>query len=159
MNIRSISVEMVTINNNLCATIAATKVVQTLVVFDSRLEDIATLNALLLAGSIGFTITASADGIETITTLLSITGARRLAIVAHCEAGVVHLGSGSIDLAMLQARSGLLQEWAVESIDLYGYEVAKGDVGGDFVRLLAELTGATVTAATANILLTTKLIF
>ena len=132
MMTRSISVGTVKPNDKLFTTIVATKAIQTLVVFDSWLEDLATLDAALLPGSIGFTITASANGIETITTLLSMTGARRLAIVAHGEPGVVHLGSGSIDLAMLEARSGLLQEWGVDSIDLYACEVAKGDGGGGY---------------------------
>jgi hypothetical protein len=69
---------------------------ETLVVFDSRLDDLATLYGALMPGAIGHTIDSSEDAILTITRLLSDSGAKNLAIVAHGEPGVVHLGAGSI---------------------------------------------------------------
>ena len=85
----------------------------TLVVFDSRVSDLDILHQALLPGSIaerglcpiGFTIRAHADGLETITDLLAATGAKYLAIVAHGEAGVVHLGKNPLNLAQIQSQS------------------------------------------------------
>jgi Domain of unknown function (DUF4347)/FG-GAP-like repeat len=119
----------------------------TLVVFDERVSDIEILSQALLPGSIGFTIRTQADGLETITDLLAITGAKYLAIVAHGEPGVVHLGKNSIDLAQIQAQSHLLQSWGVTEIALYSCQVAQDDIGKDLIYQLSELTGATVAAA------------
>jgi Domain of unknown function (DUF4347)/FG-GAP-like repeat len=122
-------------------------VATTLVVFDSRVQDLDLLYSALLPGSIGFTIRAQADGLETITDLLTITGAKYLAIVAHGEPGAVHLGQTTLNIGQLQAQSHLLQQWDVAEIALYSCEVAQGDLGRDFIYQLSELTGATVAAA------------
>jgi Domain of unknown function (DUF4347)/FG-GAP-like repeat len=119
----------------------------TLVVFDERVSDIEILSQALLPGSIGFTICAQSDGLETITNLLTTTRAKYLAIVAHGAPGVVHLGNNSIDLAQIQAQSHLLQSWSVTEIALYSCQVAKDDIGKDLIYQLSELTGATVAAA------------
>jgi Domain of unknown function (DUF4347) len=121
--------------------------VSTLVVFDDRVSDLELLDRALLPGSIGFTIHANADGLETITDLLAATGAKYLAIVAHGEPGVVHLGKTTLKIEQLQAQAHRLQDWDVEEIALYSCEVAQGDRGRDFVYQLSELTGATVAAA------------
>jgi Domain of unknown function (DUF4347)/Putative Ig domain/FG-GAP-like repeat/Domain of unknown function (DUF4114) len=136
-------------NNLLLSSSVVNKLdVQTLVVFDSRLEDLTTLSNALLPGVIGHKIPVSANGIEVITELLTTTGARRLAIVAHGEPGVVHLGAEAIDREILNARSGLLQEWGIDSIDLYACEVGKGKTGLEFLRLLSDVTGAVVSGTT-----------
>jgi hypothetical protein len=130
-----------------------------LVVFDSRVQDLDLLYQALLPGSfaerglcpIGFTIRPQADGLETITDLLAATGAKYLAIVAHGEPGVVHLGNNSISIAQIQAQSHRLQSWGVDSIDLYSCEVAQGSIGQDFIYQLSELTGATVAAAATKV--------
>jgi Domain of unknown function (DUF4347)/FG-GAP-like repeat len=121
--------------------------IRTLVVFDSRVSDIEILSSALLPGSIGFTIDAAADGLTAITQLLATTGAKYLAIVAHGEPGVVHLGRNPLNIQQLQAQSHLLQEWGVKEIALYSCEVAQGDVGKDLIYQLSELTGATVAGA------------
>jgi Domain of unknown function (DUF4347)/FG-GAP-like repeat len=125
--------------------------ISTLVVFDSRVSDIETLSHALLQGSVGFTIDDRADGLKAITQLLATTGAKYLAIVAHGEPGVVHLGKSLLNIEQLQAHSHLLQEWGVKEIALYSCEVAKGDVGKDLIYQLSELTGATVAAAATKI--------
>jgi Domain of unknown function (DUF4347)/FG-GAP-like repeat/FG-GAP repeat len=136
-------------NNLLLSSSVVNKLdVQTLVVFDSRLEDLTTLSQALLPRVIGHKIPVSANGIEVITELLTKTGARRLAIVAHGEPGVVHLGAEAIDREILNARSGLLQEWGIDSIDLYACEVGKGKTGLEFLRLLSDVTGAVVSGTT-----------
>jgi Domain of unknown function (DUF4347) len=119
-----------------------------LVVFDSRVADLSLLYKALMPGTIGYTIDESDDAIARITALLSQTGAKQLAIVAHGEPGVIQLGRESIDLSVLQARSGLLQEWCVDSIALYSCEV-----GADksFVKALADVTGAQVAASARQV--------
>ena len=67
--------------------------------------------------------------------------------MAHGEPGVVHLGAEPVDLAMLQARAGLLAEWAVESIELYACNVG---IDRAFGLGLAGLTGARVAVATGK---------
>jgi Domain of unknown function (DUF4347)/FG-GAP-like repeat len=123
----------------------------TLVVFDDRVSELAMLDRALSPGSIGFTIHANADGLETITQLLAITGAKYLAIVAHGEPGVVHLGKTTLNMQQLQAQAQLLQQWDVAEIALYSCEVAQSDLGQDFIYQLSELTGATVAAAATKI--------
>jgi VCBS repeat-containing protein len=133
-----------------CSTVAmaTSNDLSALVVFDGRLEDLATLYGALLPGVAGFTIDASADALVEITRLLAETGAKKLSIVAHGEPGVVHLGRESIDLAVLGARSGLLQEWCLEEIALYSCEVG---ANAEFVHQLAAVTGAMVAASTTNV--------
>jgi Domain of unknown function (DUF4347)/FG-GAP-like repeat len=103
--------------------------ISTLVVFDSRVSEIETLSQALLLGSVDCTIDTEDDGLETITQLLATTGAKYLAIFAHGEPGVVHLGKNSVN------------------IELYSCAVAQSNVGKDFIYQLSELTGATVAAA------------
>jgi Domain of unknown function (DUF4347)/FG-GAP-like repeat len=122
----------------------------TLVVFDERVSDIELLTQALLPGSIGFTIRAQADGLETITQLLAATGASYLAIVAHGEPGVFHLGKSPIGINQLQAQSHLLAAWQVQEIALYSCEVGQGQIGQALIYQLSELTGATVAAATTK---------
>jgi Ca2+-binding RTX toxin-like protein len=118
----------------------------TLVVFDARVTDLPLLYNALLPGSIGQTIDVNDDAIDAITHLLSQTGATKLAIVAHGQPGSIQIGQGAIDLAALEARSGLLQEWGVQEIALYSCGVGT-DV--EFIQRLGALTGAQI-AATAE---------
>jgi hypothetical protein len=110
-------------------------------------SDIETLSQALLPGSVSFTIDPETDGLTAITQLLATTGAKYLAIVAHGEPGVVHLGENSLKIEQLQAQSQLLSAWGVKEIALYSCEVAKGDIGKGLIYQLSELTGATVAAS------------
>jgi Ca2+-binding RTX toxin-like protein len=124
---------------------STTTLTHTLVIFDSQVADLPLLYNALLPGSIAHTIQPHQDSIDTITHLLTETGATKLAIVAHGQAGAIQVGNGQIDRAMLETRSGLLQEWGVDSIALYSCEV-----GADaaFIKRFGELTGAQVSAST-----------
>jgi Ca2+-binding RTX toxin-like protein len=115
-----------------------------LVVFDARVEGLASLQAALLPGVQSTVVTAETDGLLAITQQLAQTRIKRLAIVAHGEPGRIVLGSQVIDLSTLQARAGLLQEWFVEEIALYSCEV-----GADaaFITRLGALTGASIAAS------------
>jgi uncharacterized delta-60 repeat protein len=122
-----------------------------LVVFDRSLESVDILQAALQSGTISHTIEPNEDAINKITELLAQTGAKKLAIVAHGEAGMVHIGVNSIDLTQLQTRVPLLQEWCLEEISLYSCEVAKGDQGQQFISQLGTITGAKIAASATNV--------
>jgi Domain of unknown function (DUF4347)/RTX calcium-binding nonapeptide repeat (4 copies) len=127
---------------------ATTNVLDSLVVFDSRLSDLDVLYEALLPSSIGHTIGATDDALVEITRLLAETGAKHLALVAHGEPGIIHLGRESIDLGVLGARSGLLQEWCLAEISLYSCEVG---ASAKFVQQLALVTGSAVFAANTQL--------
>jgi uncharacterized delta-60 repeat protein len=122
-----------------------------LVVFDRSLESVDILQAALQSGTISHTIESHQDAIDRITTLLAQTGAKKLAIVAHGEAGIVKIGVNSIDLAQLQARTPLLQEWCLDEILLYSCDVARGDRGQQFVSQLGTITGAKIAASATKV--------
>jgi Ca2+-binding RTX toxin-like protein len=120
----------------------------TLVIFDSQVADLPLLYKALLPDSIAHTIQPHQNSIDHITHLLTETGATKLAIVAHGQPGAIQIGNGKIDRAMLEARSGLLQEWGLDSIALYSCEVG-ADV--EFINRLGELTGAKIAASTSKV--------
>jgi uncharacterized delta-60 repeat protein len=118
-----------------------------LVVFDERVPDLSTLLNAVDGGAQYNILSMNEDAIPVITQLLANTGAKRLALVAHGEPGVLHLGASPLNWERLQAHAGLLQEWGVEEIALYSCEVAKDEKGKTFVARLSELTGAGVAAS------------
>jgi Ca2+-binding RTX toxin-like protein len=120
----------------------------TLVIFDSQVADLPLLYKALLPGSIAHTIQPNQDSIDTITNLLTQTGATKLAIIAHGQPGAIQIGNGVIDRAMLEARSGLLQEWGLDSIALYSCEVG---IDAEFIRRFGELTGVQISASTSKL--------
>jgi uncharacterized delta-60 repeat protein len=122
-----------------------------LVIFDHRVDNSSILYQALQPGAIGYSIKPHEDAIDKITELLAQTGANKLAIVAHGEAGVVKIGVNSIDLAQLQTRTPLLQEWCVEEISLYSCEVANGDRGDLFINQLSLVTGAKIAASSIKV--------
>jgi Ca2+-binding RTX toxin-like protein len=124
------------------------KIATTLVIFDSQVADLPLLYNALLPGSIAHTIQPDRDSIDTITQLLTQTGATKLAIVAHGKPGAIQIGNGAIDRAMLEARSGLLQEWGLDSIALYSCEVG---TDAEFIKRFGELTGARIAASTSKV--------
>lgn len=119
-----------------------------LVLFDQRVQDLNLLSQALVPEAIARIIRPHEDALRIITHLLTITDIRRLAIVAHGEPGVVHLGARSLTLQQLQERSYLLGEWNLEEIALYSCNVAQDDW---FIAELSRLTGATVVAATGKV--------
>ena len=118
-----------------------------IVVFDERVSDIELLRQALLPGVVSSTINAEADAVVAISQLLATTGAKSLAIVAHGQPGVIHLGKTPLDMQQLQSQSQLLQQWNVQEISLYSCEVGQGNVGQNLIYQLSELTGAKVSAA------------
>ncbi len=122
-----------------------------LVIFDRCVENQDILYKSLHSDSIGYTIESNQDAIDRITTLLSLTGAKKLAIVAHGEAGIIKIGANSIDLTQIQTRAPLLQEWCLDEILLYSCEVARGDRGQQLIGQLGTITGAKIAASATKV--------
>jgi uncharacterized delta-60 repeat protein len=122
-----------------------------LVLFDRRVENQNILYKALQLGVIGYSIEPNEDAIDKITALLAQTGARKLAIVAHGEAGMIEIGANPLDIQQLEARTPLLQEWCLEEILLYSCEVAKGDQGQQFTHQLSAATGAKIAASATKV--------
>lgn len=80
----------------------------TLVVFDQRVQDLNLLYQALLPGTIAYAINTTENALTVITHLLATTGAKRLAIIAHGEPGIVHIGATPLDLEQLQRHLHLL---------------------------------------------------
>ncbi|MCP9798973.1 VCBS domain-containing protein, partial [Cyanobium sp. Lug-B] len=114
-------------------------------VFDSRVEGLGMLIDALAPGAVGSTVGERDDALEVIAQQLKRTAAKRLAIVAHGQPGVVQLGALALDGAQIAQRADLLQEWGVEEIALYCCEVGCDQA---FVAQLEKATGAKVAAAT-----------
>src|ERR671933_783286 len=136
------------IDGAIAGTQVTAQMANVLVVFDSRVQELELLYDAIVPGAVGYTIDAQQDALTVITQLLTQTGARQLAIVAHGEPGVVHLGATLLNREQLHAKAHLLQEWGVEEIALYSCEVGQ-DAG--FVAELERLTRATVAAATGKV--------
>jgi hypothetical protein len=119
----------------------------TLVVFDERVQDLAVLYQALLPSTKGYTIYSQDNALEVITKLLANSGANSLVLVGHGEPGVLHIGKKPMNIEELNTHSYLLQEWRIKEISLYSCELAKGDVGENFIYRLSTLTGANVSAS------------
>lgn len=140
-------------NDRLVETVANSQIVSypsvdTVVIFDRRIEDLALLSGALLPGHSGYVIESESDAISDITHILAMTGAKKIALVAHGAAGVIYLGKSPINLAQLEQRSAQLQEWCVEEISLYSCEVG---ADASFVETLARVSGARVAASAQKV--------
>jgi ELWxxDGT repeat protein len=118
-----------------------------LVVFDSRVPDLSVLLGAVVEGARCHVLSKDEDAIAVVTQLLANSAAKRLALVAHGEPGVLQLGANPLNEERLQVQSRLLQEWSVEEIALYGCEVGKDKEGRSFVAQLSNLTGARIAAS------------
>jgi Ca2+-binding RTX toxin-like protein len=93
------------------------------------------------------------DGIEQISEILKdYTGITGLHILSHGMAGVIYLGSTELSMYNIREYTQNFQNWGSSlskdaDILIYGCDVAQGDVGQEFIQLLAELTGCDVAAS------------
>jgi hypothetical protein len=120
---------------------------QTLVVFDSRVEDLQTCQAALMPYCRSTVVSEQIDALEFISFVLEASRAKELVIVAHGEPGMIHLGITPITLKTLRNQAHLLAKWGVKEITLYSYGAG---ISAEFVAQLGELTGATVTVTTGK---------
>ncbi|MDZ7862901.1 Ig-like domain-containing protein [Acidovorax sp.] len=125
---------------------------QVVFVFDD-LPDWQTLAAAAPEGADVVVLDGSRDGLDQIAAhLQGRSGIDAIHILSHGEAGRVQLGSSSVGVDEVQARSDLLARigdslTADGDILLYGCDVASGDAGRQFIEQLAQATQADVAAS------------
>jgi trimeric autotransporter adhesin len=94
------------------------------------------------------------DGLAQITELLSTRAdLSAVHLVSHGNAGLLQLGTTTVDASVLAARAGEVAGWrqaltADADLLVYGCDVAQGFTGAAFVHQLSDLTGADVAAST-----------
>ncbi|XPM57754.1 MAG: DUF4347 domain-containing protein [Leptolyngbya sp. IPPAS B-1204] len=125
----------------------------TLVVVDSTVVDYESLVNSTKPGTAVLVLDAERDGIEQISQALAEADSlESLHILSHGSAGVLQLGSTSLNWQTLRRYAAQLQAWAKPlagaEILLYGCKVAAGAIGQWFVRQLKSLTGAEIAAST-----------
>ncbi|MEY2873895.1 MAG: hypothetical protein RLZZ373_1266, partial [Pseudomonadota bacterium] len=96
----------------------------------------------------------STDGLAQVTALLATRqDLSAVHLVSHGDAGLLRLGSTTVDAALLEARAQEVSGWRMALTDdadllVYGCDVAQGLAGAAFVRQLGDLTGTDVAAST-----------
>lgn len=124
-----------------------------IVFIDERVSGYEALVANLGAETAWFLLDASRDGVEQMQRLLAgYTNLDAIHIISHGATGTLYLGSTVLKgdnltsyQTQLQAIGSSLSETG--DILLYGCNVAQGDIGGSFVNLFAQITGADVGAS------------
>jgi hypothetical protein len=126
---------------------------RTIAFVDSNVSDAMSIMADLRA-DIKVLLDPTRDGISQITETLgnykNLTG---INIVSHGYAGGLKLGNSLLSANSLNQYSSQIQQWGTSlandaDIQLYGCNIAYGDLGQGFVRGLSVLTGADVAAST-----------
>jgi hypothetical protein len=78
-----------------------------------------------------------------------------LHLLSHGQPGCLHLGDLQISWKTLGQYAPAIRQWsrlaALETIIIYGCEVARGPIGRAFIAALRELTGAAIAASTTPI--------
>jgi hypothetical protein len=120
---------------------------QTLVIFDSRVDNLQVLQAGLIPGCRSMVVSEQTDALELITLVLEASRAKELVFIAQGEPGMIHLGAKPITLKTLQSQAHLLAKWGIKEITLYSCEAG---ISAEFVAQLGELTGATVAVTTGK---------
>lgn len=93
------------------------------------------------------------DGLTQITKLLSTrTDLSAVHLVSHGDAGLLRLGTTTVDASVLAARAEEVASWrqaltADADLLVYGCDVGQGLTGAAFVHQLSDLTGADVAAS------------
>ena len=116
----------------------------TLFAYDTSLESIHVLLAGLDSSVQAVAVDPSDDALATIDAALAESGARKLLVLCHGQAGELRLGAEPIQRKQLVERAGTLASWGLESIELYACH-AGADAA--FVQTLEQLSGATVAAS------------
>ena len=117
---------------------------KTLLAYDANLYSIQVLLSGLEPNVLTVAVGANVDALATIDAALAESGARRLLVLCHGQAGELRLGAEPIQSKQLVERAGTLASWGLESIELYACH-AGADAA--FVQTLEQLSGATVAAS------------
>ena len=112
-----------------------------LVVIDSRLEDVETLVNGLKSNATSLVIDSKDNTIACITQTLAKNPVTSLHLVAHGSPGYLELGNTPLTTENLVEYQQYLRQWQVEEIVIYGCCVARDE---DFLKRLQIFTGARV---------------
>ncbi len=121
-----------------------------LVVIDAQTQEAEKLIKGVITGSKAILIDSNTDGVEQITNALQEnSNISEIQIISHGSPGCLQLGNSELSLETLNRYANSLQTWSVNTLLLYGCNVAAGDAGVEFIEKLREITGAKI-AASAN---------
>lgn len=121
-----------------------------LAIVDSHVENPLQLLRGVRSGIPAIWLEPHRDGVEQITEALARLGTiTELHILSHGSPGSLQLGNGFLDLEALDRHRNRLRDgWgALETLALYGCNVAAGDAGIQFIEKLSQLTGAKIAAS------------
>ena len=128
---------------------------QELMIIDSRLSNIDNLIERRRKGLIPIIVQQDENGLDAISqAMLKYPDAATIHVVSHGESGEILLGNSSINEDQLNTKTGSIHQWKNDKVlarpDLivYGCNVAKGQVGQDFIKKLSAVTGFDVAAST-----------
>lgn len=123
-----------------------------LAIVDPSIADSQHLATGVLEGATVFQLDPEVDGIAQISAYLKQNqGFTSLHLLCHGAPGSLYIGNTKLNLDNLKTYKNLLQSWqnAFSHFDLllYGCQVAKGRKGQEFVKAIAEITGANIAAS------------
>ena len=126
---------------------------QSLLFVDANVSDYQGLLTGVAPGTEVHVLDSSQDAVTQITnTLLGRQNIASLHIVSHGEAGELNFGSSALNLTDLPQYVTQIQSWSKAltndaDILLYGCNVAEGELGQAFIKIISQLTGADVAAS------------
>ncbi|WP_430438324.1 DUF4347 domain-containing protein [Neorhodopirellula lusitana] len=121
---------------------------------DSEIQDESQITGLIRRGVELVLIDSTSSPLQQIDAAIRARGnVSAIHVLSHGQSGQVQLGGQIIDRASLESFAGAIQGWAnhlTEDADIliYGCEVAAGTEGGEFLQVLAKLSGADVAGST-----------
>ncbi len=119
-----------------------------LVVVDAQVEDTEKLLKGVISGAEVILLDSTKDGVKQIThALREYTEISELQIISHGTQGCLQLGNTQLSLDTLDLYANELQNWSVDTLILYGCNVAAGDAGVEFIEKLHQFTGAKIAAS------------
>ncbi|MGB3192714.1 MAG: Ig-like domain-containing protein [Limnoraphis sp.] len=121
-----------------------------LVIIDTQVEDVEKLLKGVIPSTTIILLDSTKDGVQQITqTLQKYTNLSEVHLISHGSPGCLQLGNTQLSLDTLNLYANSLQSWSVDTLMLYGCNVAAGDAGIEFIDKLHQFTGAKI-AASAN---------
>ncbi|MEB3282019.1 MAG: DUF4347 domain-containing protein, partial [Lyngbya sp.] len=119
-----------------------------LVVIDTQVEDAEKLLKGVVLGVEVILLDPTEDGVRKITEALrENTEISEIHILSHGSPGCLQLGNTQLSLDTLNRYAKQLQSWSVNTLLLYGCQVAAGDAGIEFIEKLHQITGAKIAAS------------
>lgn len=122
--------------------------IRTLVFIDDTLEDFQSLVKVLLPFSQIVIIQSNSNELEQMTqTLNKYTRLKSLHIISNGSPGCLYFGKSHLSLFNMKCYASQLKTWSVPNILLYGFNVAAGNIGKEFIKRLHLVTGANIGAS------------